>query len=345
MHALEKELLMLIRRDRLLAAGEKVLIGVSAGPDSVALLYLLAALAPWIELAGLTGIYVDHGLRPVEVPEEKALVTAACGRLGVDCLCDAIDVTRHAAARKISIEHAARELRYALFAETARRLGAGRIAVAHTADDQAEEVLLRLLRGSGRAGLSGMRTIREGVLIRPLLTTPKAALLAYLAERKIPFLLDSSNLSRDHLRNRIRLDLLPVLRQYNANIDGTLRRTATLLQDEEELLATLAASSWQKVVSAQPRQGEAPEVVIDCPAFLVLDRAMQRRVVEMAFLAMASRPDFHKIEAVLRLAAYAEGGAQLHFSQGLRLKKIRKRLIFSFPAGRVARRGNLDEGF
>lgn len=195
MHPFEKEILAVIRQEKLLDGGEIVVVGVSGGPDSMALLHVLAALAPLLRIKVIAA-HVNHGLRPDEAETEKVLVEQEARCLSVACESVAVDVPAEARKRKISIEHAARDLRYGFFADVAGKYGADRIAVAHTADDQAEEVLLRLIRGTGRTGLAGMRMIRDKTIIRPLLTIAKDTLLAYLADRKIPFSTDSSNLEK-----------------------------------------------------------------------------------------------------------------------------------------------------
>lgn len=343
MHPLEKEIAAIIRSESLLAPGEAVVTGVSGGPDSMALLHVLAALAP-VFGTKIIAVYVDHGLRPEEAVKEKELVAGQACALEVSFATCRVDVHGEAERRKISIEHAARDLRYDFFDRVAEQHQARKIAVAHTADDQAEEVLLRLIRGTARAGLSGMRMLRDGMLIRPFLTTAKEQLLVYLAEKSIPFLIDSSNLRREYLRNRIRLDLLPYLMQFNPNIGQTLRRTAAVLQDEEAVLAALTQQAWQDMVTVERGNADGlPVVAVELASFLALERGIRRRIAEKVFIVLAGRPQYKKIEQILFVAATGETGSRLHFSRGLRMKKERQRLVFSYPQGQIARRGDLEE--
>jgi tRNA(Ile)-lysidine synthase len=344
MHPLEKEILAVVRTEGLVASGEAVVAGVSGGPDSMALLHVLAALAPTLGIK-IIAVYVNHQLRPDEAEKEVFLVEQRALSLGASFVTCRIDVKGEAEKRKISIEHAARELRYDFFVRVAEKFLAEKIAVAHTADDQAEGVLLRLIRGTGRTGLSGMKMMRDGRIIRPFLTTAKEQLLAYLDERHIPFLTDSSNLERHYLRNRVRLDLIPYLRGFNPNISEALRQTATVLQDEEMVLAALTDKSWEQMATVLPGNAgdRLPVISVDLAAFLALNRALQRRIAEKVFIFLQSRPQFKKIEQILHVAANGETGARLHFSRGLRMKKGRQHLVFSYPEGKIARRGNLDE--
>ncbi len=335
MHPLEKKITKLLKREKLILPGEIVVVGVSGGPDSLALLHILGALGH-----KLVAVYVNHGLRPArETGREEELVREQAAFLKIPWESGRVEVREVAADKKMSIEQAARELRYDFFEKTAEKFQAGKIAVAHTADDQAEEVLLRLIRGTGRCGLAGMNFIRADRIIRPLLTTAKQSLTAYLADKKIAFLEDSSNKERRFLRNRIRLDLLPELEKYNPNISRTLRRTALILTDEENLLAELTVKAWRKII--READNNIDFIQLDIKHFIEIHRAVQRRILEMIFVKMRAQPSFAKIEQLILLAEQGQGGAMLHFGQGLRVIKKNGFLFFSYPCGRSAQRGNL----
>ncbi len=357
MHPLEKETLKIVEQEQLLQAGEKILIGVSGGPDSMALLHVLAPLAQELDIT-LAAVYVNHGLRPDETQKEKNLVEAAANSLGVDFFTASVDVKGLAAKQKFSIEHAARLLRYDFFEKTAEKWGAAKIAVAHTADDQAEEILLRLIRGTARKGLSGMKTLRDDRIIRPFLGFPKSRLLEYLEKNSIQFLLDSSNTENVYLRNRIRNDLLPYLaNRYNPDIRQTLLRTANILQDEEELLEKMAETAFTKTVSATPEtleqikaDSQQAEGSYDQELFLNLERfnseprAIQRRILEKCCWLMNCKPQSRQIAQLLQLAMQSTPGGSLHLSDGLRITKNNAQLCFTYPQGRGSFRGDLSHG-
>ncbi len=341
MHPLEKKIFQLLSVHNLLIAHEAVVVGVSAGSDSMALLHLLVSFSKELPLE-ITAVYVDHGLRPSETGAETELVKGAAARLGVGFEVVQVDVHGLAAQQKKSLEHMARDLRYQAFEQIAAQIGAGKIAVAHTADDQAEEIIIRMLRGAGRGGLSGMKIIRDQRIVRPLLTTPKEEIVAYLEDRKIPFLEDSSNQDLRFLRNQVRLEILPFLEKYNPAVRQTLRRSAAILQDEEALLADEAARCWQQVALVEEGEKDGLLVVtIATSPFRELHPALQRRVAETMLLTMAARPDSRQIEEFLSLAREGQGGGQLHFSKGLRIIKQKGKLICSYPQGRGAGRGDL----
>jgi tRNA(Ile)-lysidine synthase len=339
MHPLAKKVLGLISRENLIVSGEAVVIGVSGGADSMALLRVLADLRPELNMV-LTAVYVDHGLRPLETGQEAELVARTAAVLEVDCRIDTVDVKGEAGRRKLSTEHAARLLRYHSLERVAAELGGAKIAVAHTADDQAEELLIRLVRGTGRAGLAGMKTLRDGRIIRPFLGIAKEELLIFLQEMRLGWLEDSSNGQRKFLRNRVRLDLLPYLAEhFNSGIRQTLTRTAAILQDEEELFASLARQAGERVrIATRPEEGPAIEFLLD--PFRCEPKAMQRRLIESACLELGHSPSFREIEQVLRLAAKGSNGFRLHLRAGLRVARCGDRLRFFYPQGRGARRGD-----
>ena len=355
MHPLEKETLKIVRQEKLTQNGDRILIGVSGGPDSLALLHVLARLAPTLHIT-LAAAYVNHGLRPDETLEEKKYVEAAAYNLGIDFFTDSVDVKGLAAEQKISIEHAARLLRYDFLEKTAEEWGATKIAVAHTADDQAEEILLRLIRGTARKGLSGMKTIRDGRIIRPFLGLPKSRLLEYLGGNSIQFLLDSSNTENLYLRNRIRNDLLPYLADhYNPDIRQTLLRTANILQDEEELLENITETIFAETVStipdtldqvktcsSQPDESNIQELLLNLERFNREPRAIQRRLLEKCCWVMGCEPRSRQIEHLLELAIKRSPDGDLHLSDGLRVTRNSDQICFTYPQGRGSFRGNIS---
>lgn len=338
MHPLEKHTLQQLREFGLPGCGDLLVAGVSGGPDSVALLHLLAAVAGELKL-GLCAVYVDHGLRPAESGAEAKLVERLARQLGAGFKAGKVEVRDYAEEQGLSIEAAARTLRYRYFEETVVELGAAAIAVAHTADDQAEEILLRLIRGAGRGGLAGMAPVNYRRVIRPLLQVTKGQLLGYLRVRNIPFLEDSSNAERYFLRNRVRLDLLPYLEEnFNPAIRQNLLRTAEILGAEDELLDEMAGALYRRAV----RRGQEPEdlqvAVKELPAH---HRALRRRVFEMILVELGGQPSFQHIEKLLALAARNGGGGELHLAEGLRVIKQGESLKFSYPAGRGRHRISL----
>lgn len=274
----------------LLPPHEPVVVGVSGGPDSLCLLHLLRELAPDYG-ATLHAAHLNHGIRP-EAAHEAEYVARLCGAWGLACSIESADVPARAAEQGLSLEEAARQARYAFLGRVTRALGAPTVAVGHHADDQVETVLMHLLRGSGLAGLRGMRpatplaelrlgadvdeaTLQGIRLTRPLLGVTRAEIMAYCEAQGIEPLYDRSNLDTTLFRNRIRHELLPLLETYNPQIRAVLVRMAEALAGDHALLRGLLADTWPSVVRA-----ESPErIVLERAALQRLPVGLQRSVL------------------------------------------------------------------
>jgi len=223
------------------ARGETLLLALSGGADSVALLDALVLLRRPRGFR-LVAAHLDHGLRPGSA-EDASFCRQLCAERDVPLRCGAADVRARAAAEGGGLEQAARRARYAFLRAVRREEQAAAIAVAHTRDDQAETLLLRLLRGAGARGLGGMRA-RRGPLLRPLLSVSRAEVLAHLQQRGLSWREDPTNCDPAHRRNRVRLELLPYLEaRFNPRLRESLARTAGLLADEAAYLA-VQAEAW-----------------------------------------------------------------------------------------------------
>ncbi len=185
----------------------------------------------------LLAAHLDHGLRP-EGEKEAGFVRKLAGKLGVPFFCGRADVRSYQKEKGLSVQEAAREVRYAFLAEVAQKNRAVKIALGHTADDQAESMIMRILRGSGTRGLSGIPPMRNGVYIRPLIEVWREEIESFLKEKRIVYLTDPSNQSPHYLRNRVRHELLPLLQQYNPRIRQVLVQMADLFRAEEEFWET-----------------------------------------------------------------------------------------------------------
>ncbi len=255
-----------------------VLVAVSGGPDSVALLHLLHELAPSWRLS-LSVVHCNYGLRGRESQRDETFVRDLCQRLGIPCHVRRLSIAAAARPRRpVSLQTRARALRYRAFDKLAARDGIDRVALGHTADDQAETVLQCMLRGAGTTGLSGMPIMRNDRFIRPLLTVAKSEVLAYLEARRLPYRTDSSNARPLYRRNRIRLELMPLLKKLNPAIVRTLTRQADLLRADEEYLAGQSARAF----AALAVRTASGEVVLNRAELLSLPLALQRRLLREA---------------------------------------------------------------
>ncbi len=270
-----------VRREQMLSGGETVVVATSGGPDSMALLHVLRRLRDELGLR-LHAVHVDHSLHRGSGAHAR-FVQQAARVWSIAVSVRRVDVRAYATRRRLTLEEGARALRYAALASVARRVGATHIATGHTADDQAETVLLWLLRGAGADGLAGMPASRphDGLrVIRPLLGVRREDIIAYLTAEGVRWRSDPMNRSRAPLRNRIRQDLLPHLAGYNPGIKAVLQRLAMQVADDAALLERLADEAADAMVRRSARG--SGRVTIDVPPFRALPVALQRRVAHRA---------------------------------------------------------------
>jgi tRNA(Ile)-lysidine synthase len=265
------------RREKLFSRGDRLLVAVSGGPDSVALLHLLCRLAPELDLV-LGVAHFHHGLRGEEAEEEARFTASLAASLSLPFHPGEGDTRELARRERISLQMAARRLRLQFLRDTCRQLFYNKLALGHTADDQVELFFLRLLRGAGPEGLRGMTPTTPEGLVRPLLGVGKEVVLAWLRREHLPFRQDSSNLKGDYLRNRVRLDLLPRLLEYNPRVQEAVWRAQTLLYEEEGLLAPLVAEAWKK--AGEDLGPGFCRVLL--PKFLELPGALQKLTLRLA---------------------------------------------------------------
>ncbi len=284
--------------------GTAILIGCSGGPDSVSLLDALNLIAPERGLK-LAVASFNHGLRP-EAEAEVDLVCKLAEERSLPFYPGAAPPQDQ--ANKKTDQAWAREVRSAFIWGAAEKAGAGLIALAHTADDQAETVLMRLIRGSGLRGMSAM-DILEGGLLRPLLMIRRAEVLEYLKERSLPFVVDPSNSDPKYLRVRIRQTLLPMLRQENPRIVESLGRLAGNLKADLRILEEMAGEDLNRM--GRLKDGA---VILDRPALEGLDRGRARRLIRAAWFRLKGdrrRLTRDHVEAVLALVRAGSGEAHL----------------------------------
>lgn len=287
-----------IRTRRLFEPGRHLLVAVSGGPDSMALLSLLNRLKPSWRLT-LTVVHYNYGLRGAESDGDQACVEDLCRRWDLPLFVERLDVGSR--PRGVSLQSAARELRYEAMMKRALGCGADRIALGHTADDQAETVLLWMLRGAGLTGASGMPPCRNHLFVRPLYETRRADVLAYLRDEGVPVRWDSSNEKPIYLRNRIRHEIMPVLERVVPSTVEALCRLADLCAEDDRYLERQIAALCEGRITRLPDGRKA----VDRSFFKSLPHAIQRRVIRNLCKECDARgrPSGMKaVESLLRIA-------------------------------------------
>ncbi len=266
------KLVKTVRSRQLFEPGHHLLVAVSGGPDSVALLMLLHQLAPQWRLR-LTAVHFNYGLRGKESEEDQAFVVSLCERLEVPLHCQALDV--RIKARRHSLQAEARTRRYQAMTALAKECGADRIVLGHTADDQAETVLLWLLRGAGLAGLAGMPAVREGLIVRPLYDVRRQSIVDYLVRIEQPYRQDSSNAKPIYTRNRIRHELIPAMNRIAPSAVGALCRMADLCREDERYLEEQVVGLTPSMLQEDGQGG----YLVERGLLQALPLAIQRRLV------------------------------------------------------------------
>lgn len=299
---LESKVLRTILHHCLFAPGDKVLVAVSGGPDSLCLLHLLSRLAGKLRIT-VQAVHVNHGLRPQAAREALYVQKAAAG-LGLPVTVYRADVQKLAREGGYSLQDAARRARYRCLRQAAAKSGARCIVTAHHEDDRVENLLLRLLGGSGLDGLAGFpvrRRLEENLLLaRPLFHVSRREITGYCRAHGLRPLLDRSNRETHYRRNRVRLLLLPWLeKEFGGHVRDALLRTCDLLAGESELLKRLAAGQLERVVLEQG----AGKLLLDIAGLRQLPLPLRRRVVRLAlWQAGVERPSAVHTQAVLQLA-------------------------------------------
>ncbi|THB77933.1 MAG: tRNA lysidine(34) synthetase TilS [Desulfobacteraceae bacterium] len=298
---------------------DRVLVGVSGGSDSMALVQCLLRLTQ--EMAFGIGIaHLNHGLRPDDAQRDQAFVKSFSEKHRIEYHTQTADTHAYAAREKRSIEEAGRILRHDFLESVSQTHSYSKIALGHHRDDNAEQVLMNLLRGAGITGLSGIPPIREHGIIRPLIRQSKSDIRSFLDRIDQPFMEDASNQDTRFLRNKIRLQLIPLLRDaYNPEICNTLNRLSDVVRQEDEWANTLTEQIFEsldnlKVEPDQIRFGASP--------FIKLHDAVKRRIIRHAILKIKrnlKRITLAHVEDVIALAAGGVGGKSLDLPDRIRI--------------------------
>lgn len=324
--------LQTIKTHNMTRKGCVVLCAVSGGADSVALLRALLALR---EQLGVTvcACHLNHMLRGDEAMRDEEFVRALCAEWNVPLQVSRIDVHACAQTNGLGLEEAGRNARYTFFAQAAERMNADRIATAHTLDDNLETMLFYLARGTGAHGLCGIPPAR-GKIIRPLLGSTRVQVESYLYTLSQPYVNDSSNASADYTRNRIRREVVPVLREINPRAAEAAGRTAALLRQDEGYL-TAAADALYRKLATETAEG----IFLDCAGILSAPQALCGRVLRYALqqAGMSMRAcTAALIGQLIALAGNDKPSATLHLPGDLTATRQYDKLLLGEPEEAVA---------
>lgn len=318
-----------IHRHKLIRRGDQVLAGVSGGADSVALLHALYSLRDELGISALSILHFNHCLRGRASDLDEAFVRSLSEQLQLAFTSRRVDVSATAVQEGVSIEMAARACRHRFFRDHLTRLEQGKLALAHTANDQAEEVLLRIFRGTGPSGSAGMAPHTPEGIIRPLLFAQRREILDYLDSQEIDFRQDASNLEPFCQRNALRLKVFPLIEEiFHGRIIEVLNRHADLVREEEIFWDSTMRDSWKDVCLEE----SSSRMVLKAPALAGLPVALRRRTIRYALGRLqGDLSGFYAthVEAIDRLARRSTSGRAIHLPRGFRAAREGESLILS----------------
>ncbi len=312
-----------ITQYKMLSGSDHVLIGLSGGPDSVCLSLVLVELIEDFDLK-LSAVYVEHGLRPDETESEIAFCKEFCEANGIGFYVKSVNVREYAETKGLNVQEAARDLRYTAFEEVLNAVNASAIALGHNADDQAETLLMRLFRGSGRKGLSGIPPVR-GKIIRPIIKLERSEIEEYLSRVSHskpqrsgrPYIIDSSNLKDNYFRNWLRNTFMQDVKQKNPSVIKDMCRTADIIREEDDYLEIIVTKTLMRLISR--KSDTTIEMFIrplDSTEKPILRRVLRRAVHATESLRGIS---FVHIEDIVGLIKNGKAGDSLDLPRGIRV--------------------------
>ena len=325
LHPTEKKVLSAILGYRMINRGDSIIVAVSGGADSVCLLKILYELRKCLNIS-LTVAHFDHGLRPKEDEKETEFVANLAKRLNLALVCD--KATNIAKAHGASIEEKAREMRYQFFQKAINDHHAQKLALGHNMNDQAETVLMHFLRGTGLTGLSGIPPIRQNCFIRPLIDITRDEIHTYLKQNDESFIIDSSNLETRYLRNKIRLELLPMLLHYQPKLVEHLGELAFLCRQETQFIDEEAKKELKKITFNFSKHS----LDLSLTTFNNLSCSLQYRIIRQAIKKIKGnlrKIDRGHIKTIINLVNSDKPQVKVNLPENIIVKKIYNRLRFS----------------
>ena len=317
----------------MLEENDSVLVGVSGGADSISLVHILSEIAPLFSLK-LGVAHLNHSLRGNESDNDARFVVSVSDKLCLPCFIEKTDVIKYKTENGLSIEEAGRRVRYAFFEKIAQKEGFNKIALGHTSDDNAELILMYLIRGSGPLGISGIPPVRgvfktNLLIIRPLIKTARFDIIKYISAKSLPYVVDKSNKDMKYLRNRIRHNLIPELEEnYNPKIVETINRLALIMRSENEWMENELKSTLNKNTLFMGNN----RIVLSASGIKALHPAAKRRITRSAIEMVNGtlrRISYLHIELAADQLASDSDSWSLDLPDRIRITRTGKELVVS----------------
>ena len=314
---MREKVLAYIREHELLKAGDRVGLAVSGGADSVGLLRLLLELRDELGLV-FSVLHFNHKIRGADADRDESFVRSLAAEHCLECCCSSVDVPAYAAEHRLSLESAGRKARYDFFESILRQQNTTVVATGHTMDDQAETVLMRLLRGAGTRGLAGIYPQRTsncgaGHIVRPLLETRRTEIRLYLDSLHQTWREDATNVDLQYTRNRIRHGLIPLIEtRFQPSVVPVLAQLADVAREEENYWE----AETQRAMLATVGECSSHELAVSIPKLLDFSPALQRRIIRHSAQRLGISVDFEHLKLLLELARRHEGGHRCELRGG-----------------------------
>lgn len=318
-----EQVLTTIRKWDMVREGDTIIMGVSGGMDSMCLLHLLGEVKDELGIT-LYVVHVHHGIRP-DAEEDVELVESICKRMDIPCHVSYFDVGKLAKKHKLSLEEMGRKIRYDVFEKHRRKVHNGRIAIAHHKNDQAETVVMNLMRGTGLRGIGGIRPIRDHI-IRPLIECSRQEIEAYCHKHQIPYRDDYTNALEEYTRNKIRHTVIPYIEDhFNKNFVNAIVNTASLARSEDDFIEGIATQKMDELVTKK-----SGECSIDLEGFITLDKVIQRRLIRqvLRFLGSLKNIEYKHIEQIIQLT-HLEVSKKIQLPNGIVAKRSYSSIIMT----------------
>jgi tRNA(Ile)-lysidine synthase len=309
-----------ITKHHMIQTGDRVIVAVSGGPDSVALLKALELLSPEYRMT-LVAAHLNHGLRGEDASRDEEFVKQLCREMGIECECRTADIASLSRGSGRSLEDLSREVRYDFLADVAGNYRADKIALGHNLHDQVETVIMNFLRGSGPGGLRGILPVREFIYVRPLFNVRRDEIITFLEAHGMTFMSDSSNVETYYLRNRIRNELIPELTQhYNPNLEHTLFATSEIMRLENDYMTAVT----DKILSGWAVGHAEGGIRIRISALRSHHEALRNRIIQSLlhrFTPPGKGVGFTHIKSVLHLTSGNDPNALLKLPYGIDVRR------------------------
>lgn len=328
MSILEREAISTIEKYKMIQGKDRILVGVSGGPDSVALLYFLNSLKKKYNFE-IFAAYLNHSLRK-EAEREEKFVKDFCEKLGIKVYIGKKDVIKYKNNNKLSLEEAAREIRYLFFKEIMKKIDANKLALAHNADDRIETSLMFLIRGCGREGVKGIPPVRKEenfIIIRPFIKIFRNEIEKYLNEKKLNYCIDYSNFEKKFFRNKIRHNLIPYLKRYNPQIKEEILKFSEIEEEENQFLEEITIKNYRNIL-VEKRESL---IVLDRKKFENLHISLKRRILRFSIKEIKKSLNNVGFDHIESMIEYIKGGNNIKLSlpDGIFLKVEENRIFIS----------------